>query len=426
MTETHETNNDACDQTEVEKQHMATKQIPVDALSPGMYVVGLDRPWHDSITLIPQRIEGPAIILKLKEYGVRYVTIDPTLGKDVNTTEGDALPTPQKERLRSGGQRVQKFAGLEEDLGRAQMVRTEAMTMVESIFEGVKTGAPINSVTVKRTVTTLMDIILHNYDPFLSVLHMRQYDANLFVHAVNVCAFALIIGKSQGFDKPRLECLGVGALLHDVGKLRLPRNLFRKQGAYTPQERQLIQQHPLLGATILAEAQDIREESRRIVLEHHERIDGSGYPAGRHGLEISPLSEIVSIVDIYDAMLSGREGRPVLPPTQAIRELYKYGLKGHCDRGWIERTIRCLGIYPIGSLVELSTGERGVVVQVNPLDALRPTVKIVWNPTGQAYPVPVMLDLSMPRTLEQEQTIVRALDPIKEHVNIAPYLEGGR
>jgi putative nucleotidyltransferase with HDIG domain len=344
----------------------------------------------------------------------------------VSTTETDSLPTPQKERLMSGGHRVQKFAGLEEDLARAQIVRTEAMTMVESIFEGVKTGSPINSVTVKQTVTTLMDIIFHDYDPFLSALHMRQYDANLFAHAVNVCVFALIIGKSQGFDKSRLECLGVGALLHDVGKLRLPRNLFRKQGVYTPQERQLIQQHPLLGAAILSEAQDIREESRRIVLEHHEHIDGSGYPTGRQGREISPLSEIVSIVDIYDAMLSGREGRPILHPAQAIRELYKYGLQGRCDRGWVERTIRCLGIYPIGSLVELSTGERGVVVRVNPLDALRPTVKIVWNPTGQAYPVPVMLDLSTLKDSEQEHTIVRALDPIKEQVNIAPYLEGGR
>jgi putative nucleotidyltransferase with HDIG domain len=391
-----------------------------------MCVVGLDRPWLDSIALIPHRIKGSEDILKLKEYGIRYVTIDPTLGKDVSTTETEVVPTPQKERLRSGSYRVQKFAGLEEDLAQAQIVRTEAMTMVESIFEGVKTGSPINGVIVKQTVTTLMDVILHDYDPFLSLLHMRQYDTNLFVHAVNVCAFALIIGKSQGFDEHRLECLGVGALLHDVGKLRLPRNVFRKRGVYTPQERQLIRQHPLLGATILSEAQDIREESRRIVLEHHERIDGSGYPAGRHGLEISPLSEIVSIVDIYDAMLSGREGRPILPPTQAIRELYKYGLRGHCDRGWIERTIRCLGIYPIGSLVELSTAERGVVVRVNPLDALRPTVKIVWNPTGQAYPVPTMLDLSTPGDAEPGPTIVRALDPIKEQVNIAPYLEGDR
>jgi hypothetical protein len=136
---------------------------------------------------------------------------------------------------------------------------------------------------------------------------------------------------------------------------------------------------------VLSKARGIREECRRIVLEHHERLDGSGYPAGLKGLAISPLSEIVGIVDMYDAMLSGREGRPSLPPAQAIKELYKHGLKGHCDRGWIERTIRCLGIYPVGSLVELSTGERGVVLAVNPVDALRPIVKVIWDAAGRAY-----------------------------------------
>ena len=132
MTETPDTHTSACDQTAVEKQPMATKQIPVEALSPGMYVVGLDRPWRDSIALMPNRIEGSEDILRLKEYGIRYVTIDPTLGKDVRTTEREAVPAPQQERPRSGGHRVQKFAGLEEDLARAQTVRTEAMTMVES------------------------------------------------------------------------------------------------------------------------------------------------------------------------------------------------------------------------------------------------------------------------------------------------------
>jgi HD-GYP domain-containing protein (c-di-GMP phosphodiesterase class II) len=298
------------------------------------------------------------------------------------------------------------------------------MTMVQSIFEGVKTGSPIDSVAVKETVHSLIDNMLNDYDPFLCVLHMRQYDANLFAHAVNVCVFALIIGKSQGFDKSRLECLGVGAVLHDIGKLRLPRNLLRKRGVYTVQERQLVRQHPLLGVAVLRAARGIHEECRRIVLEHHERIDGSGYPAGLRGLAISPLSEIVGIVDMYDAMLSGREGRPLLPPAQAIKELYKYGMKGHCDRGWIERTIRCLGIYPVGSLVELNTGERGVVLAVNPVDALRPIVKVVWDAAGHTYAAPTLVDLAARLEHAQERTILRALDPVKEHLNIAPHLEG--
>jgi putative nucleotidyltransferase with HDIG domain len=424
MAETQETNNDLFGQIQVEKQRVATKQIPIEALLPGMYVVALDRPWPEFLPLTANRIACPEDIRKLKQYDIRYVTIDPSLGKQVRPLERQTPAAPQHDAQQSGSQRTQKLAGLEEDLARAETARTEAMTMVQSIFEGVKTGSPIDSVAVKQTVTTLMGTLLHNYDAFLCVLHLRQYDANLFAHAVNVCTFALILGKNQGFERVRLEWLGVGALLHDIGKLRLPRNMLRKQGAYTPQERQLMQQHPRLGVAILSDTLGIHHESRRIILEHHERLDGSGYPAGRRGLEISPLSEIVSIVDMYDAMLSGREGRPVLSPAQAIRELYKYGLKGQCDRGWVERTIRCLGIYPVGSLVELSSGERGIVVGVNPLDALRPTVKIIWDTTGQTYPVAALVDLSTPREHDVERTILRALDPLKEHLDIAPYLAG--
>ncbi len=405
---------------------MAVKQIPIDALLPGMYVVSLDRPWPRPKILADNRIECPEDVARLKQYGIRYVTIDPTLGKHTDHAAGETIVATEAVAWESGAQRLSKLAGLEADLERAHIVRAEAETIVQSVFEGIKTGSPIDSLVVKEAVSGLIDSILHDYDPLLCVLHMRQYDANLFAHAVNVCVFALVIGKSQGFDKQRLESLGLGALLHDIGMLRLPRNVFRKQGAYTLQERQLIRQHPRLGVAILAAARDIREDVRRIIVEHHERIDGSGYPTGLRGLQICPLSEIVGIVDMYDALLSGRVGRPALPPAQAIRELYKYGLQGQCDRGWVGRTIRCLGIYPVGSLVELSTGERGVVVVVNPSDALRPTVKIVWDASGQVYAEPQTVDLCAVVELPKARTILRALDPVKEHLNTAPYFEENR
>jgi HD-GYP domain-containing protein (c-di-GMP phosphodiesterase class II) len=402
---------------------MAVKQIPIDALLPGMYVVSLDRPWPQPKILADNRIERPEDISRLKQYGIRYVTIDPTLGKNAEHVEGAAAVATETAAREAAAQRLSNLAGLEKELEHAQIARAEAETIVQSVFEGIKTGAPIDSLTVKQTVNGLIDNIFHQYDPLLCVLHMRQYDANLFAHAVNVCVFALVIGKSQGFDKQRLENLGLGALLHDVGMLRLPRNVFRKRGAYTLQERQLIRQHPRLGVAILAAAQDLREDVRRIIAEHHEHLDGSGYPGGLRGFQICPLSEIVGIVDLYDTLLSGRTGRPALPPAQAIRELYKYGLQGQCDRGWVGRTIRCLGIYPVGSLVELNTGERGVVLVVNPCDALRPTVKIVWDPSGLVYPEPQTLDLYAVMEPTKERTIVRALDPAKEHLTTAPYFE---
>ena len=392
---------------------MPIKRIPIDALAVGMYVVRLDKPWPEFPQLVNlHRIESQEDIALLEANGVRHVIIDPTLGKDAG---GDA-PEETPENLHA----------LARELAVARNVRNEAMTALQGIFEGVKSGTPIKEVEVKKTVHTLMGTILRRYDPLLSLIHMQRHDADMFAHAVNVCAFALVMGKNQGYAKIKLEQLGIGALVHDVGELRLPRNLLNKPTVYTEQERRLIQQHPQLGVSILSQSDGIHQESLRIVLEHHERIDGSGYPAGLQGLEISPLSEIVGIVNIYDAMLSSRGGRPPLSPAQAIKQLYQYGLKGHLDRRWVERVIRCLGIYPVGSLVELNTGERGIVTATNPVDARRPVVRIIWDAAKQPYPIPQVVDLAASRAAGPERVILRALDPAKEDLDVVLYLEESR
>jgi HD-GYP domain-containing protein (c-di-GMP phosphodiesterase class II) len=395
---------------------MATKQIPVSKVTVGMYVVKLDRPWPWHSTLAERhRITNHEDIDLLKDHGVRFVTIDPTLGKDVVASKQTPPPTspPIGAALDS----------LAVELGKARAVRSEAMTTVQSIFEGVKTGAPISIESVKQTVQTLIDSVLRHHDTLLCLSHLRQFDTDVFAHAIDVCVFALVIGKHQGFSSLQLKRLGCGALLHDVGKMRLPRNLLHKSGVYTEQERYLMQQHPRLGLTVLMHADGIHNDSLRIVAEHHERIDGSGYPAGLRGDRIHPLSEIVGIADVYDAMLSSRYGRPPFLPAQAIKELYQAGLKGEFDPRWVERIVRCLGIYPVGSLVELNTGERGIVTAVNPADALRPTVKIIWDATRQPYPAPCLVSLAAPTAPEPQRTIVCTLDPDQENVDMHHYLE---
>jgi HD-GYP domain-containing protein (c-di-GMP phosphodiesterase class II) len=394
---------------------MAIKQIPIDMLSVGMFIVELDRPWPEHPRLrLRSLIEYQEDIDFLEELGVLQVIIDPTLGKDV--------PKGQHDPEQHEPEQQKETRSLTEELMIARTVRNEALTALQGIFEGVKTGAPIDNTTAKKTVHTLMDTILRRHDSLVSLIHMQQFNANMFTHAINVCAFALVVGKFQGYEKPRLEQLGAGAMLHDVGELRLPRNLLRKAEAYTDQERRLLHQHPRLGVAIMSKSNDMHEESLRIILEHHERIDGSGYPAGLKGLQISPLSEIVSIVDTYDGMLSDRQGRPPLTPARAIKEIYQQGLKGHFDPRWVERLICCLGIYPVGSLVELSTGELAVVTEANPVDALRPSVQIIWDSTKQLYPAPKVVNLAAPKMHEPERNILRALDPAKENLSIAAYL----
>jgi HD-GYP domain-containing protein (c-di-GMP phosphodiesterase class II) len=362
------------------------------------------------------RITNDGDIEWLKASGVGYVTIDPTLGQDCT-----AQPSPRA--VIHTPPPTARLDSLTSELDQARTIRAEAMTTMQSIFEGVKTGAPINVASVKQAVHALMDSVLRHHDTLLCLNHLRQYDAEQFTHAVDVCIFTLVIGKHQNLPPAQLEQLGMGALLHDVGKIRLPRNLLHKQGVYTAHERYLMQQHPHLGAAVLRHAEGIPTATRLIVVEHHERLNGSGYPTGLKGEAISPLSMIVGIADVYDAMLSGRYGRPQLLPAQAIKALYQCSLKGEFDSLLVERIVRCLGIYPVGSLVELSTGERGIVRAVNPADALRPWVQIIWDASQQPYSTPRLVSLAAPAADEPERTVVCTLDPVKENLDISRYFE---
>ena len=207
-----------------------------------------------------------------------------------------------------------------------------------------------------------------------------------------------------------------------MGQVHLPRNLIRKPGLYTAQEQRLMQAHPYLGATMLSQTPRMPADACRIVAEHHERLDGSGYPQGLAGAALSPLSQIVAIADVYEAMLGTREGRPPLLPAQAIKELYQQGRAQQLDLRLVEKMIRCLGIYPVGSLIELNTGERGIVLAVNPGKALQPVVYLLWDQTRQRYATPVTVDLAAPEAEAPIRMICEVLDPEAEGYEIATYL----
>lgn len=403
-----------------------TKQISIDDLVVGMYIVGLDQPWLQSPFLLHRRRIGhDREIARLKTYGVQRVTIDPARGRDLVET------LPQPEEVKAGGEREQHnfhppaggrpLVSPLPDLALARAVHTEATTAVQSLFEGTKTGAPLHSATAQEVVRHLMETVLSQPEALAGLVHMRQFEPHLHAHVINVCIFALMLGAMQDLDKTVLVCLGMGALLHDIGQVYLPRNLIRKPGLYTAQEQRLMQEHPHLGAMLLSQTPRMPEEACRVVAEHHERWDGSGYPQGLHGAALSPLSQIVAIADVYETMLGTRTGRPPLLPTQALKELYQQGRAQQLDLGLVEKMVRCLGIYPVGSLIELNTGERGIVIAVNPGKALQPVVHILWDQAHQRYATPVTVDLAAPDADAPLRTICEALAPTAEGDDIATY-----
>ncbi|HET6676036.1 MAG TPA: HD domain-containing phosphohydrolase, partial [Nitrospiraceae bacterium] len=236
---------------------------------------------------------------------------------------------------------------------------------------------------------------------------------------------ALIIGHEMGYAPTDQEELGIGALLHDVGYLRLPRNLYRRKHELGAHERSLLQQHPQLAETVTAGARGgtVSETAQRIIVQHHERLDGSGYPQGLSGNALLGFSQLVGLVDTYDGMVSWRTEQVAMLPNDAIRQLFVLGEKGCFDKALVETTIKVLGVYPIGSLIRLNTGEKALVIGIHAEHRLKPVVKIIAGPHGEPYGEPLTVDLAVVEPGRPVRTILRALDPRHEQVRVSDYFD---
>jgi hypothetical protein len=175
--------------------------------------------------------------------------------------------------------------------------------------------------------------------------------------------------------------------------------------------------------TLLSEHPGVHEDVLRIVREHHERSDKSGFPAGLGHDQISRLAQIVGIVDFYDGMVSRRGARPGMSPHDAVRQLFLAGERGQYEKTLVEVMIRSIGVYPVGSLVRLNTGEQAVVIGANPLQRLKPLVKVTTDPQGGSYALPIVIDLAAPSSDHTVRTVLRVLDPARERVNIGIHLD---
>lgn len=396
------------------------KVISIDQLVPGMFIVDMDMPWYRTPFLFHKRlIKDAETVQVMRDHGVRTVTIDTTRGTDISQAM-----TP----MTSGqGDEAGDAASSEMDeQQRALALYVEANEALERIFTDLEQGVPPHPAKTKAVVSNVLTHVMQDRDALvtrLAVQKIQQFDRSLAAHALDVCVLSLIVAVESGLDPVMQEEVGAGALLHDAGYMRLPRNLVRKRGDCGESERLLLEQHPKLGLAMLTEETGLGREVRRIVAEHHERADGSGFPAGLAQNAISSLAKLVGIIDYYDGLVSRRGGRPAMLPHDAIRQLFLAGERGQFEQRLVETVIRTLGVYPVGSLVRLNTGEQAVVIGVNPQQRLKPRIKITGGPQGEFYAQPLLIDLAEPPHERVVRTVLRVLDPAQERVNIAMYLD---
>ncbi len=279
------------------------------------------------------------------------------------------------EELQPEGGQCHGERGFDEELKEAKKVRNEAELLVREFLRDARLGKGIDAEKVTGTVGRMVDSVFRNQDALTSLARLKSFDDYTFAHSVNVCILSLALGRQMELERAELEDLGTGAILHDIGKMLVPDKVLNKPGKLTDEEFAIMKNHAELGGEMLSSAK-INSTAMLVASQHHERYDGSGYHKGLAKGSIHIFARIAAVADVYDAMTSKRVYQNGMVPEEALKKLYL--MRGtHFQPEIVERFIKCLGIYPIGTFVELNTGELAVVRMVNRSHPMQPRIQLL-------------------------------------------------
>lgn len=411
---------------------MSSKKIPIQKLKTGMFVEGLDRPWIDTPFFFHKKlIRNQVQIDKMVSSGIQYVTINTDKGEDIE--DKPVLDTNEKSHLSSAPQREPLRPSVlpentdplkvEEELPRAREIKSNVTNVVKSVFNDVRMGKAIEVKAVKEQVGDIVDSVIRNRDALLCLTNLKDYDDYTFMHCVNISILAVSFARHIGMPKTQLENIGFGGILHDIGKTMIPESILNKPGKYTEAEYGIMKRHVALGGEILRKHDNIPEEAMLVAMQHHERFNGSGYPHGLSGSRISREGQIASISDVYDALTYERVYHKASTCHATVRRLYEWG-DTLFDKALVERFVQCIGIYPFNSLVELNTGQCGIVMSVNHVSLLRPRVFIILDKDKKVQK-PVEIDLAVEKNEKGEfaYSIVKELDPAAYGIDVNQFTD---
>ena len=380
---------------------MSKIKLDVTHIIIGMYVCELDRAWSETPFLFQGfRITNEREIEKLKQIcnfvyideEKSTVDVDPKLIilSTTNQTKKYNKPKPLYNIQVKHEPHQEKF---ENEFPVAKAAYRNAFEKMHVVFNDLRLGKSLDALAVKSTVQDMASSILRNPDALKLLCVLQERDDNAVTHALHVCILSLAFGNYLGLKKDMIQKLGVGGLLHDIGETKLPDGLFWSSRHYSKEEKAEIQKHTEYGVEIINNVQGIDSVVLDIVRDHHERLNCTGFPNQSCGDEISYNTMLVSIVDVYDSVTMGYEGKDKISCTEALKSMYDW--RNELFQGeLVEHFIQCLGIYPIGSVVKLSSKEVGIIITFDDYSRLAPRVMLLLDKNQKKYPSPKIIDLS--------------------------------
>ena len=410
-----------------------TIKVTVKDLQSGMYVSELDRPWLETPYLIQGiLIESQNDIDILKQYcAYVYVDIDrsePAIIHKISAQiepqtcdDAPALQDPSQCKKNPGAaspdsisshfappsardtEILEKLAprtttysdirSVEQELPAAEKAYTAITALFSDINQSLEHNNKIDIRTAHEVVNTLCESVVRNPDAALLLAQLKTTGEELYDNAIKTSVHLLAFGRHLGFPRKELSILGLGGLLMDIGKLRLPKDMQNKKSlTLKPDQRKLMKQHVLFGEEIIAPLSDTPDEVLKIICQHLERENGSGYPHGLHANQLHTYGRMAAIVDCYEELITEQSGIPGLKPFHAIKELKENAQNG-LNYILVEQFAHCIGMFPVGSLVELNTGEIAIVLTHNRTQRFLPSVMIICNANKKPYDNPVTIDL---------------------------------
>jgi len=366
---------------------MALREIPVEELSFGMYVSKLDRPWTET----PFVFQG--FVLKsekqidvLKKYCKR-VYVDP---EKEEQPEADKASAAEIAKVR-GTTVYKEAASVEIELPRAQSAYTKTTAVVEELTRAVEVGKAIDSSHSQEAASQITESVVRNPDAMALLIKLQEKSGATLSRAAEVAVMMTIFGRFLQLPQDRLEILGMLGLLQDVGKLKLPTAL-ATNGPANAAEVELYRTHVDHSVEILSNTPGLPTELTGFASLHHERFDGSGYPRGLRGGGIALFGLIAGIVDTFDTLTAPPPFGENLSPSNALNIIFK-GRGKQFQPALVEQFIQCIGVFPVGSVVELNSGDVAIVIAQNMVRRLQPRIMLVRDANGHKLIPFTMLDL---------------------------------
>jgi putative nucleotidyltransferase with HDIG domain len=285
------------------------------------------------------------------------------------------------------------------EIERAARICLDSKAAVVSMFEEVRMGKAVDVGGARQLVEEISDSVARNPGAIISLARLKTADDYTYMHSVAVCAMMVALAKQLDLDEAQTRDCGMAGLLHDLGKVAMPPEVLNKPGKLTDAEFVIIKTHPTEGFKMLKASPGVDAVSLDVVLHHHEKVDGTGYPERLKADAISVYAKMGAVTDVYDAITSNRPYKTGWDPAESLRKMAEW--KGHFDPKVFQAFVKSMGIYPVGSLVRLTSGRIGVVTEQSAHSLTMPLVKVFFSTKSNMRLAPFVIDLSRPKVVEK-------------------------